>query len=238
MAATRRHRQPGLRRPSRAPRRHHTLSANQFSTVSDTARPPRACRQRVPTEVEEIEAVLASVRAGRASRRTRAGRGTAHRARGDQQTRRQGDAHRHMHPQQSATGPVQVRDRSVDTMCRRGEADGSNPRHVDAPFAGVASLGIGAGDEVAAGVAVVAIEAMKMEATIAAPVAWEGHAAGDRLGRRGRTRRPAGRDRLTQRVIDDTAVPPATSMPTIRTAVPSAPPRQPGAADPPGQPKN
>ncbi|SDU37736.1 pyruvate carboxylase [Gordonia westfalica] len=67
--------------------------------------------------------------------------------------------------------PVQVRDRSVDAEVAAAEkADRSNPRHVGAPFAGVVSLSVGLGDEVAAGAAIGTIEAMKMEATITAPV--------------------------------------------------------------------
>ncbi|UPW07979.1 pyruvate carboxylase [Gordonia terrae] len=67
--------------------------------------------------------------------------------------------------------PVQVRDRSVDAEVAVAEkADRSNPRHVGAPFAGVVSLSVGIGDEVAAGAAIGTIEAMKMEATITAPV--------------------------------------------------------------------
>ncbi|WP_238422498.1 pyruvate carboxylase [Gordonia sp. 'Campus'] len=67
--------------------------------------------------------------------------------------------------------PVQVRDRSVDAEVAVSEkADRADPRHVGAPFAGVVSLSVGVGDEVAAGAAIGTIEAMKMEATITAPV--------------------------------------------------------------------
>ncbi|MFE0750224.1 pyruvate carboxylase [Gordonia sp. NPDC058843] len=67
--------------------------------------------------------------------------------------------------------PVQVRDRSVDAEVAAAEkADRANPRHIGAPFAGVVSLTVGVGDEIAAGAAIGTIEAMKMEATITAPV--------------------------------------------------------------------
>ena len=68
--------------------------------------------------------------------------------------------------------PIAVRDRSVDsTVASAEKADRSNPHHVGAPFAGVVSLSVGVGDEVAAGAAIGTIEAMKMEAAITAPVA-------------------------------------------------------------------
>lgn len=68
--------------------------------------------------------------------------------------------------------PVPVRDRSVDATVEAAEkADRANPRHVSAPFAGVVSLTVTAGDQVAAGAAIGTIEAMKMEATITTPVA-------------------------------------------------------------------
>ncbi|MAU83213.1 MAG: pyruvate carboxylase [Gordonia sp.] len=67
--------------------------------------------------------------------------------------------------------PVQVRDRSVDAEVAAAEkADRGNPHHIGAPFAGVVSLSVDVGDEVAAGAAIGTIEAMKMEATITAPV--------------------------------------------------------------------
>ncbi len=48
--------------------------------------------------------------------------------------------------------PVQVRDRSVDAEVAVAErADRGNPHHIGAPFAGVVSLTVGVGDEVAAG---------------------------------------------------------------------------------------
>ncbi|MFW0784308.1 pyruvate carboxylase [Gordonia sp. CPCC 206044] len=67
--------------------------------------------------------------------------------------------------------PVAVRDRSVDSAVEAAErADRSNPHHIGAPFAGVVSLSVDVGDEVAAGAAIGTIEAMKMEATITAPI--------------------------------------------------------------------
>ncbi|MDL9945959.1 pyruvate carboxylase [Gordonia sp. ABSL11-1] len=67
--------------------------------------------------------------------------------------------------------PVQVRDRSVDAEVAAAEkADRANPHHIGAPFAGVVSLSVDVGDEIAAGAAIGTIEAMKMEATITAPV--------------------------------------------------------------------
>ncbi|MFT4396784.1 pyruvate carboxylase [Gordonia lacunae] len=67
--------------------------------------------------------------------------------------------------------PVQVRDRSVDAEVAAAEkADRGNPFHIGAPFAGVVSLTVGVGDQVAAGAAIGTIEAMKMEATVTAPV--------------------------------------------------------------------
>ncbi|MYR06172.1 pyruvate carboxylase [Gordonia sp. SID5947] len=67
--------------------------------------------------------------------------------------------------------PVSVRDGSVDSAVEAAErADRSNPHHIGAPFAGVVSLSVDVGDEVAAGAAIGTIEAMKMEATITAPL--------------------------------------------------------------------
>jgi pyruvate carboxylase len=51
------------------------------------------------------------------------------------------------------------------------KADSSVPGHVAAPFAGVVTLTVSDGDQVEAGQAVATIEAMKMEASIAAPIA-------------------------------------------------------------------
>ncbi|WP_338069270.1 biotin/lipoyl-containing protein, partial [Streptomyces antimycoticus] len=66
--------------------------------------------------------------------------------------------------------PVQVRDNSAASDVPATEkADRSNPGHVAAPFAGVVTLAVAEGDQVEAGATVATIEAMKMEATIAAP---------------------------------------------------------------------
>jgi pyruvate carboxylase len=65
--------------------------------------------------------------------------------------------------------PIQVRDRSVSTNLPVAEkADRNNPNHVAAPFAGVVTLTVEAGDKVEAGQTVATIEAMKMEAAITA----------------------------------------------------------------------
>ncbi|OCG76525.1 pyruvate carboxylase [Microbacterium sediminis] len=67
--------------------------------------------------------------------------------------------------------PVYVRDRSITVETRQAErADPAQRGHVAAPFAGVVTLKVAAGDEVKAGQPVAAIEAMKMEAAITAPV--------------------------------------------------------------------
>ena len=68
--------------------------------------------------------------------------------------------------------PVQVRDRSMAADAPVAEkADKLQPGHVAAPFAGVVTLAVGAGEEVAVGDAIGTIEAMKMEAAITAPIA-------------------------------------------------------------------
>jgi pyruvate carboxylase len=68
--------------------------------------------------------------------------------------------------------PVSVRDRSVDAQVKAAEkADRSDPGQVAAPFAGVVTLQVGEGDTVEAGQPIATIEAMKMEASITAPVA-------------------------------------------------------------------
>jgi len=68
--------------------------------------------------------------------------------------------------------PIQVRDTSAASDIPATEkADKSNPGHVAAPFAGVVTLTVTEGDQVEAGATVATIEAMKMEATIAAPKA-------------------------------------------------------------------
>jgi pyruvate carboxylase len=66
--------------------------------------------------------------------------------------------------------PMQVRDRTVAAEVPMAErADRSDPNHVAAPFAGVVTLTVAAGDKVEAGQTVATIEAMKMEAAITAP---------------------------------------------------------------------
>ncbi|WP_029150781.1 pyruvate carboxylase [Microbacterium indicum] len=67
--------------------------------------------------------------------------------------------------------PVEVRDRSIDVETHEAEkADRQNPGHLAAPFSGVVTLRVAPGDVVEAGQAVASIEAMKMEASIAATV--------------------------------------------------------------------
>ncbi len=67
---------------------------------------------------------------------------------------------------------VIVRDESVTTTeAIRERADASVPGQVPAPFAGVVTLVVEEGQEVAAGEQVATIEAMKMEAAITTPVA-------------------------------------------------------------------
>lgn len=68
--------------------------------------------------------------------------------------------------------PLRVRDQSVESTTQAAEkADPANPGHVAAPFAGVVTVKVVEGEEVEAGAPVAVIEAMKMEATITAPVA-------------------------------------------------------------------
>ncbi|MGD7707778.1 pyruvate carboxylase [Microlunatus sp. Y2014] len=68
--------------------------------------------------------------------------------------------------------PVRIRDKSIKVDAKSAErADNGNPGHVAAPFAGVVTIGVAEGDTVEAGAAVASIEAMKMEASINAPVA-------------------------------------------------------------------
>ncbi|WP_243062869.1 pyruvate carboxylase [Humibacter sp. RRB41] len=68
--------------------------------------------------------------------------------------------------------PVFARDRSVTVEAKAAEkADASIPGHVAAPFSGVITVQVQVGDRVAAGTPVASIEAMKMEAAIASPVA-------------------------------------------------------------------
>ncbi|OMC35894.1 pyruvate carboxylase [Mycobacterium sp. GA-1841] len=68
--------------------------------------------------------------------------------------------------------PITVRDRSIASEVPAAEkADRTNPDHVAAPFAGVVTVGVAAGDTVEAGDTIATIEAMKMEAAITAPKA-------------------------------------------------------------------
>ncbi len=67
--------------------------------------------------------------------------------------------------------PISVRDTSVAAEVVAAEkADPGQPGHVAAPFQGVVTLVVGEGDRVSAGDPVATIEAMKMEASITAPV--------------------------------------------------------------------
>jgi pyruvate carboxylase len=67
---------------------------------------------------------------------------------------------------------ISVRDESVtSTVATAERADPKAPGQVPAPFAGVVTLTVAVGDEVAAGQQVATIEAMKMEAAITTPVA-------------------------------------------------------------------
>lgn len=68
--------------------------------------------------------------------------------------------------------PVLVRDRSIASSVPAAEkADRANPDHIAAPFAGVVTVGVAAGDTVETGQTIATIEAMKMEAAITAPKA-------------------------------------------------------------------
>jgi pyruvate carboxylase len=68
--------------------------------------------------------------------------------------------------------PIPVRDRSVEPGAPAAEkADPAQPGHIAAPFGGSVTPVVTAGDHVAAGDVVAKIEAMKMEASIATPVA-------------------------------------------------------------------
>jgi pyruvate carboxylase len=68
--------------------------------------------------------------------------------------------------------PVQVRDRSVSAEVASAEkADPKAPGHVAAPYDGAVTVTVAEGDAVEAGQTVATIEAMKMEASITAPVA-------------------------------------------------------------------
>ena len=65
---------------------------------------------------------------------------------------------------------LDVLDESVGTGAAAVErADQNNPQHVAAPLAGIVTLRVAVGDEVAEGDPVAVLEAMKMESTITAP---------------------------------------------------------------------
>jgi pyruvate carboxylase len=67
--------------------------------------------------------------------------------------------------------PVQVRDRSIAAdVASTEKADPTNTGHVAAPYDGAVTVTVAEGDEVEAGQTVATIEAMKMEASITAPV--------------------------------------------------------------------
>ncbi len=66
---------------------------------------------------------------------------------------------------------LEIRDESVKSQAVETEkADTSKPGHVAAPFAGAVTVTVSEGAKVAAGDSVATIEAMKMEASITAPV--------------------------------------------------------------------
>jgi pyruvate carboxylase len=68
--------------------------------------------------------------------------------------------------------PVQVRDRSISADVVSAEkADPHSTGHVAAPYDGAVTVTVAEGDSVEAGQTVATIEAMKMEASITAPVA-------------------------------------------------------------------
>ena len=68
--------------------------------------------------------------------------------------------------------PVSVRDRSVSSdVPAQEKADKSDPGQIGAPFAGVVTVVVAAGDSIESGQTIATIEAMKMEASITAPVA-------------------------------------------------------------------
>ena len=67
--------------------------------------------------------------------------------------------------------PVSIRDESVAAEVDAAEkADPNQKGHVAAPFQGVVTIAVAEGDQVSAGDTVATIEAMKMEASITAPV--------------------------------------------------------------------
>jgi pyruvate carboxylase len=66
--------------------------------------------------------------------------------------------------------PVDVRDESIEVASGCVErADPRDPDHIAAPLAGIVTVQVKEGDEVAAGMAVAMLEAMKMKSTITAP---------------------------------------------------------------------
>ncbi len=68
--------------------------------------------------------------------------------------------------------PVTVRDHSIQITTSSAEkADSNNPSHAAAPFTGVVTPKVEVGQVVAVGDVIASIEAMKMEASITAPVA-------------------------------------------------------------------
>ena len=68
--------------------------------------------------------------------------------------------------------PVTVRDHSIQVAVASAEkADPAKPGHTAAPFTGVVTPKVSVGDQVQVGQVVASIEAMKMEASITAPVA-------------------------------------------------------------------
>ena len=67
--------------------------------------------------------------------------------------------------------PVSIRDRKIAADTSAAEkADPTNPKHIAAPFQGAVTIGVAEGDSVRAGDTVATIEAMKMEASITAPI--------------------------------------------------------------------
>jgi pyruvate carboxylase len=67
--------------------------------------------------------------------------------------------------------PVTVRDRKITVVEASAEkADPNKPGHAPAPFTGVVTPRVAVGDRVEIGQPIASIEAMKMEATIAAPI--------------------------------------------------------------------
>lgn len=67
--------------------------------------------------------------------------------------------------------PVSIRDRGIAAATAASEkADTANPRHIAAPFQGAVTVSVAVGDQVSAGDTVATIEAMKMEASITAPM--------------------------------------------------------------------